>query len=147
VQDNGGASYVSERIVGMWVPAEAFRQGTVIRLTGSSETSSARINIHVGGDTSDLGVTLFDATASANSSYLQTELVQRIDGHIVTNVGGYSFVGVLSIGGAVSVTTTFLQPLVFVQAVTVGTFTLTNFILEVIPRTNTYRRHQEILRA
>lgn len=136
LQNTGGAvSYASKRVLGLWVPAEAFRRGTLIRFTGHSATNSPIFRLSVGGDgrTANAGVSFSFTTGPAAACGFDLRMIQRLDklANVTLDSSGF-FSGATSLVVTAATASVHIQPLTYVEINTNGTFTLGGCILEVI---------------
>lgn len=139
-------SFASKRVLGMWVPAEAFRRGTIIRFTGQSSTNSAIFKLGIGGPATaiSLGVQLTFTTGPAAPVGFDLRATQRTEGFIPTFDSSGFFSGATSLVVSTGTFTPFIQPLNYVEIVTSGTFTIVGGILEVIPPQWNSRAREEM---
>lgn len=140
-------SHATKRVLGMWVPAEAFRRGTVIRLSGQSATASTIFRLSIGGPSNIInpGVALTFSTGPAAAANFDLRAVQRADGINPTFDSAGYFVGGTSLPQTTATSVPFIQPLNYVEVNTNGTFTLVGVMLEVIPQQYTNQPYQEVL--
>lgn len=128
-------SFSSKRVLGMWVPAEAFRRGTIIRAFGASSTASTIIRLSIGGPGTGVaqGVNS-QQTGPAAATQFDLRLTQVTEAFNSTNhVWTGIFAGATSLSVSSGNQLSNIQPLNFVEMSTVGTFSLAGCGLEVIP--------------
>jgi len=135
ISQAGSRTLGTKRAVGMWVPAEAFRRGTVIRATGSGAASAIYV-LNIGGvGTAEAGqgVTLSWTTAPATLHMFNLFAVQTRDGSLPTFDSGGGYAGATSLGVTTASYVPFIQPLNFVSISTSGSFVIDSLTLEVLP--------------
>jgi len=143
-------SYATTRILGMWVPAECFRKGTVIDIMAKSSSLTAALKLSIGGPGTAVGLgTLLTTTAPATQSVLSSRVVQTSDGLLSTFFWNYVW-----ISDSASVDSTFandtisipIQPLNFVELYTSGTYTIPLAEMVLTPGgSSQFRGYQEVL--
>jgi hypothetical protein len=142
VQQSGPAvAFATARVLGLWVPAEAFRRGTVIRWQAHCPTNSTVFILSIGGPgstTINQGVTS-TWTGPAAAGYNTYTLTQSKDGIIPTMDSGGFWGGATGLAVTSGTITPFIQPLNWVQVATNGTFNIVGAVLEVIVPNTNYR--------
>jgi len=140
-------SFATKRVLGLWVPGDVLRRGTVIRFSGSTSTTSAIFRLGIGGDASAnvLGVLNNWTTAPAAAVGFVLMATQRTDGLIPTFDTGGFYSGATSLTVSTGTFTPFIQPMNYIEVSTSGTFTCFGCVLEVIPPQYNHRSYQEML--
>lgn len=145
----GNVSFATARVLGLWVPQEAFRRGTCIVVTGGTTTASAIFSLGIGGNAAAArtGVLQTFTTAPATTVGFRLTCQQETDGLITTfRTGGFFAGGTSLVVSTVQNTAVFLQPMNYVELSTGGTFTVDNVTIEVFPpQRTTQLGYQELL--
>lgn len=146
-QSQVATSFATKRVLGMWVPADAFRKGTIITVAGASSTASPLIRLSIGGPGNTLngGVSLSWTTGPAAACAFRLTATQRADGILPTFDTSGFFSGATSSVVTTGTFVPFIQPLNFVEMNCSGTFTLFGCVLEVIPPQWNTRPNGEML--
>lgn len=145
---------INGRVLGLWVPAQCFRRGTIIRMSAQTDTTGASLQVTIGGDGKNSGIGAFvwgHTGPGGTSVHFNAEMVQVSDGFMTRWSGGSveaaNSTGTVTTGPGVTSFNVPIQPMNFVELLNSGGTTINMYsaTLEVISGSDVQASHHMLI--